>query len=90
MEPEEVKPVPKWRTWLKESKYFQPSSVAWWASVVPIIAGTIKALGTVHPSLHGLVAVIDAFTGEPLSPSILINFGLIGLGLRGAIGNDKK
>jgi hypothetical protein len=37
-----------------------------------------------------MVAIIDAFTGEPLSPSILINFGLIGLGLRGAIGNDKK
>jgi hypothetical protein len=89
VEPEAPK-VPAWRTWLKESKYFQPSSVAWWASVIPIIAGVIKALGTVHPSLGGMVAVIDAFTGEPLSPGILINLGLVGIGLRGAIGNDKK
>lgn len=73
------------REWLKGSKYFQPQSVAWWASVMPLIAGVIKALGTVHPSLAGLVAVIDSFTGEPLSPAMLINLGLIGVGLRGAI-----
>jgi hypothetical protein len=64
-------------------KYFKPKSLTWWSSFVPLIAGVLVA----SEALHGWSAVtstIDAVTGG-ISPSLMINAGLIGIGVRGAM-----
>lgn len=64
-------------------KYFKPRSLTWWASFLPIFAGaTVAAL-----PLHGWVNIVDtinALTGG-MSPAVMINAGLVGIGMRGAI-----
>lgn len=64
-------------------KYFKPKSVTWWASVAPLVAGMIVATEPLH-GLTAAVDVINAITGNA-SPAILINAGLAGIGLRGAL-----
>lgn len=65
-------------------RYFKPYSLTWWASVAPLLAGVIKALEAAFPGLRPVSAVIDAMSGEIPAP-VLINMGLIGIGLRGAV-----
>jgi hypothetical protein len=66
------------------NKYFKPASLTWWASVVPLLAGIVLALSAAVPALVPVVSVIDAATGKLPAP-VLINMGLIGIGLRGAV-----
>lgn len=66
------------------SKYFKPASLTWWTSVAPLLAGTVLALSDALPSLAGLATIINAASGDLPAP-VLINMGLIGIGLRGAI-----
>lgn len=66
------------------SKYIKPRSLTWWASVSPLLAGCIVALGASLPWLAPVVAVIDAASGGLPAP-VLINMGAIGIGLRGAM-----
>ncbi len=66
------------------AKYIRPDSLSWWASATPLFAGLIKAASAAAPDLATAVAVIDAASGEMPAP-VLINMGLIGIGLRGAI-----
>ena len=64
-------------------KYFKPKSLTWWASFAPLIAGLVVAF----EPLHGWLAVTDtinALTGG-VPPSLLINAGLVGIGVRGAM-----
>jgi len=64
-------------------KYFKPKSLTWWASFAPLIAGLVVAF----EPLHGWLAVtgtINALTGG-VPPSLLINAGLVGIGVRGAM-----
>lgn len=64
-------------------KYFKPKSLTWWASAAPLIAGAVVA----GEPLHGVVALVDtinAMTGDT-SPAVLINAGLAGIGIRGAV-----
>jgi len=64
-------------------KYFKPGSLTWWASVAPLIAGLFLATD----GLHGAVGIADAIrTGTGMSAPVLINMGLAGIGLRGAMG----
>ena len=65
-------------------KYFKPRSVAWWSSVAPLVAGIILALSSVVGWLTPVATVIDAATGGLPAP-VLINMGLVCIGLRGAI-----
>lgn len=65
-------------------KYFRPNSLTWWASATPLFAGMIKAASVARPELQTITAVIDAASGDMPAP-ILINMGLIGIGLRGAV-----
>lgn len=66
------------------SKYFKPRSLTWWASVAPLLAGVVLALSAAFPSLASVSAVINAASGDLPAP-VLINMGLIGIGLRGAV-----
>lgn len=63
-------------------KYFKPTSLTWWASFVPLCAG----LFIVTEPLHGMsvwVGILSEMTQLP--PSVLINAGLMGIGIRGAV-----
>lgn len=64
-------------------KYFKPKSVTWWASVVPLLLGLVMAFAPFYSS-DVLVEVIYNLTGG-MSPAMLINMGLAGIGIRGAI-----
>lgn len=64
-------------------KYLKVKSVTWWASVVPLAAGVFLALEPVH-GLTAWAAAVSSATGE-VPPAALINAGLFGIGLRGAI-----
>lgn len=66
------------------SKYFKPRSLTWWCSVAPLLAGVVLALAAAIPALSPLAAVINAASGDLPAP-VLINMGLIGIGLRGAV-----
>lgn len=64
-------------------KYLKPKSLTWWASFVPIMAGAFIALEPVHGASAWVQAVSDM--AGSLSPAVLINAGLLGIGLRGAV-----
>ena len=64
-------------------KYLKVKSLTWWVSVAPIIAGLIIASEPLHGA-SSIVQTINSATGD-ISPAVLINSGLIGIGLRGAI-----
>jgi len=64
------------------SKYFKPNSLTWWASVVPILAGLFIAT----EPLHGLSAAVSSVENAFGAPApVLINAGLAGIGIRGAV-----
>jgi hypothetical protein len=65
-------------------KYFKPKSLTWWASVTPLLVGIVLALSEAFPSLAGVAAVLNAMTGG-IPAAALINAGLVGIGLRGAM-----
>lgn len=64
-------------------KYFKPKSLTWWSSFVPLVAGLTIATLPLHGWAGG-VAAINAVT-DGMSAAMLINLGLAGIGLRGAI-----
>ena len=64
-------------------KYLKPRSLTWWTSLAPVIAGLIVASEPLH-GVVSLVETIDGITGG-ISPAIMINAGLAGIGLRGAM-----
>lgn len=68
------------------SKYFKPTSVTWWASFVPLIGGAVVA----SEPLHGLTSIVQTINGisGDVPPAVLINAGLLGIGLRGAVDAD--
>jgi hypothetical protein len=66
------------------SKYVKPKSLTWWASVVPLIAGLALAVSSAVPGFEALNGLLQGFFPEATAVE-LINVGLIGIGLRGAI-----
>lgn len=64
-------------------KYLKPRSLTWWSSLAPVVAGLIVASEPLHGGV-ALVQTIDGITGG-ISPAIMINAGLAGIGLRGAM-----
>ena len=64
-------------------KYIKPKSLTWWGSLVPVAAGLTIATAPWHGA-STLVGVIDAVTGG-IEPVLLINAGLVGIGMRAAI-----
>ena len=64
------------------NKYFKPKSLTWWASVTPLVCGVFMAT----EPLHGLVEVVASLKNATgLTAPVLINMGLAGIGLRGAV-----
>ena len=66
------------------SKYVKPKSLTWWASVFPLIAGLALAFTSAVPGLEAPAALISGFFPD-MSAVALINMGLVGIGLRGAV-----
>jgi hypothetical protein len=66
------------------SKYVKPKSITWWASVFPLLAGLVLAVTSAVPGLEGVGALINGFFPE-MGAVALINLGLVGIGLRGAV-----
>lgn len=64
-------------------KYVKPDSLTWWASLAPLLAGAIVATEPLHGQ-SAIVTTINNFTGN-MSAAVMINAGLIGIGVRGAI-----
>ena len=64
-------------------KYVKPTSLTWVASALPILAGVFVAFEPVHHLADWTRAVSRTF-GDT-SPYLLINAGLVGIGLRGAV-----
>ncbi len=64
-------------------KYVKPLSLTWLASALPLLAGMFMAFEPVHHLSDWSRAVGLTFGGA--SPYLLINAGLVGIGLRGAI-----
>lgn len=64
-------------------KYFKPKSLTWWASFVPLLCGAFIAFEPVH----GLGAVTESISTmfNNAAPGTLINAGLVGIGIRGAL-----
>jgi DMSO/TMAO reductase YedYZ heme-binding membrane subunit len=63
-------------------KYIRPTSLTWWSAVVPLLCGLFMAFEPVH-GMSDLAEAIQNATG--MSAPVLINVGLAGIGLRGAI-----
>lgn len=63
-------------------KYFKPKSLTWWASIAPLAAGVFVATAPMHGFYDVATSVTNA-TG--LTAPVLINMGLAGVGLRGAL-----
>ena len=66
-----------------QSRHVKPTSLTWWASVAPLVAGLVLAT----EPLHEWAALADTtrnLVGD-VSPSLLINAGLAGIGIRGAL-----
>ncbi len=63
-------------------KYIRPTSLTWWSAVVPLLCGLFMAFEPVH-GMTDLAEAIKNATG--MSAPVLINLGLAGIGLRGAI-----
>jgi DMSO/TMAO reductase YedYZ heme-binding membrane subunit len=63
-------------------KYIRPTSLTWWSAVVPLLCGLFMAFEPVH-GMTDLAEAIKNATG--MSAPVLINVGLAGIGLRGAI-----
>ena len=64
-------------------KYWKPHSLTWLSSFVPLIAGIFVATEPLH-GLAAWVQAVNAMTGD-MHPAVLINLGLVGIGLRGAV-----
>ena len=71
-------------TWiLTERKYWKPASMTWWASVAPLLAGVFMAFAPVHGMTALTESLREVFSGA--SAGALINIGLAGIGIRGAV-----
>ena len=64
-------------------KYYKPRSLTWWSAIIPLAMGLTAATAPLH-GLSAVTASINLMTGN-LDPYILINSGLFGIGIRGAV-----
>lgn len=64
-------------------KYWKPGSLTWLSSVAPLGLGVFVAAEPLH-GLADWVAAVNGMTGD-VHPAVLINLGLAGIGLRGAM-----
>jgi len=67
-----------------DMKYVKPKSLAWWVSFLPLIGGIVIALSDQLPGLAAAAQVVHTMAGD-MTAAQLIQLGLLGIGLRGAI-----
>lgn len=66
--------------------YIRPLSLTWWTSMALLCSGLLRAWGVEVPYLTPAVRpIIDALFGST-DPGALITAGLMGIGVRAAIG----
>jgi hypothetical protein len=63
-------------------KYLKPDSLTWWASFVPLCMGLFVATAGQHGMTEWAYAIE---IGMGLTGPMLINAGLAGIGIRGAL-----
>lgn len=68
------------------SRYFKPKSLTWWASLAPLAAGLLLAISNATGTMPVVAELIRQLFGSGVEPAVLVNAGLAGIGLRGAIG----
>ena len=66
-------------------KYIKPNSLAWWASLAPLLAGLVIAGADVLPILAPAAAFAHNVFGFDKTAAQLVQLGLLGIGIRGAI-----
>ena len=66
-------------------KYVKLNSLTWWAAFVPLVCGLTMSLAEAVPAFDSAATVMRSMYGPEMSPSMLINLGLAGIGIRGAI-----
>lgn len=64
-------------------KYFKPNSLTWWASVTPLLMGVVIATEQLH-GMTPVVLFLNSLT-DNVGAYALINAGLAGIGIRGAL-----
>lgn len=69
---------------MNEAKYVKPKSLAWWASVMPLVGGLIIAFSKVFAELEPIATIVHELSGD-MTAAQLVQLGLLGIGLRGAI-----
>lgn len=65
-------------------EYVKFKSVTWYASMAPLLAGLFIATEPMH-KMTDMATSVSAMFGD-VSPFVLINTGIAGVGLRKAIG----
>ena len=68
------------------AKYFKPRSLTWWASFALLAAGLLLAVSNSTGTMPVVAELIRQLFGSGVEPAVLVNTGLVGIGLRGAIG----
>lgn len=71
------------------TKYVQPKSLTWLASALPVVLGVVKAVSLSVPEWEYVARIIDNVIGYDAAPAVLINAGLVGIGLRAALPEKK-
>lgn len=77
-----LKTATVWRQFLKDTPYFQPQSPIWWAGLIAVLAGIVKALAVTQPSLAPVVVIIDLLSAADMSPGMLVAIGMAVMGLK--------
>lgn len=84
------------------TKYYNPTSMTWWISIFALLSGLVLQLSGLVPALQPLGAPlqalwhtipmngVEATAGQTIPPFALISFGLLGIGIRQAIGNGLQ
>lgn len=65
-------------------KYFKPRSLTWWAAVIPLLVGMLQIAVPDYQPVTPIMDLVKAFYNDA-NPTTLINIGLAGIGLRGAL-----
>lgn len=71
--------------------YFKPDSLTWWSAVIPLVAGVVLWLAGTFPSdMSAEIVTFIQSIWPQATAGVLINIGLAGIGIRGAIGDTAS
>ena len=70
-------------------KYIKPTSLTWWAALIPLLCGVVQIVSPEMPGLTTAGDLVRAIYGD-MTPQALINVGLGGIGLRAAFDSVRR